>query len=58
MIAADEAIADSGLSFEGEEDKCGVIVSSGIGGISTIEKEYSKGLEKGFDRVSPYLYHL
>ena len=54
MIAADEAIADSGLSFEGEEDKCGVIVSSGIGGISTIEKEYSKGLEKGFDRVSPY----
>ena len=54
MIAADEAMADSGLNTEGEEDRCGVIVSSGIGGIGTIEKEYSKALEKGFDRVSPY----
>lgn len=54
VIAADEAIADSGLNVEGEEDKCGVIVSSGIGGINTIEAEFSKGEEKGFDRVSPY----
>ena len=54
MIAADEAMADPGLNTEGEEDRCGVIVSSGIGGIGTIEKEYSKALEKGFDRVSPY----
>lgn len=58
MIAADEAIADSGLSFEGEEDKCGVIVSSGIGGISTIEKEYSKGLEKALTEYHHILYHL
>lgn len=54
MVAADEAMADANLNVEGEEDRCGVIVSSGIGGIGTIEKEYSKAEEKGFDRVSPY----
>lgn len=55
LVAADEAVADAGISFEGEEDRCAVIVSSGIGGIVTITKENDKGNEKGFDRVSPYL---
>ena len=54
QIAADEAVKDAGISFEGEEDDFGVIVSSGIGGLTTIEEEYRKGMEKGFDRVSPY----
>lgn len=54
QIAANEAIKDAGISFEGEEDDFGVIVSSGIGGLTTIEEEYRKGMEKGFDRVSPY----
>ena len=51
LVAADEAVADAGISFEGEEDRCAVIVSSGIGGIVTITKENDKGNEKGFDRV-------
>lgn len=55
LIASDEAMADSGIAVEGEEDRCGVIVSSGIGGIETICREFEKGQEKGFDRVSPYL---
>lgn len=55
LVAADQAVADAGISFEGEEDRCAVIVSSGIGGITTITKENDKGNEKGFDRVSPYL---
>lgn len=55
MVAAHQAMADSGLNMEVEDaTRCGVIVSSGIGGLSTIESEHSKGLEKGFDRVSPY----
>lgn len=53
-IAAEEAVKDAGISFEGEEDEFGVIVSSGIGGLPTIESEHVKGMEKGFDRVSPY----
>lgn len=55
LVAADQAVTDAGISFEGEEDRCAVIVSSGIGGITTITKENDKGNEKGFDRVSPYL---
>ena len=55
MVAAAQAMQDSGLQMENEDaTRCGVIVSSGIGGLNTIETEHSKGLEKGFDRVSPY----
>ena len=55
MVAAAQAMEDSGLNMETEDAaRCGVIVSSGIGGLSTIESEHSRGLEKGFDRVSPH----
>ena len=55
MIAAKEAMEDSGLD-PGKEDtnRCGVLVSSGIGGLPTIETEHAKGLEKGFNRISPF----
>ena len=39
---------------EAEADRCGVIVSSGIGGLSITEAEHDKGKEKGWDRVSPF----
>ena len=32
----------------------GVIISSGIGGLSTIEEEHTKALQRGFERVSPF----
>lgn len=54
VIAANEAVNDAQISFEKDSDRCGVIVSSGIGGLGTIEIEHSKGKEKGFDRISPY----
>lgn len=55
MVAAHEAMQDSGLVMENEDaTRCGVIVSSGIGGLNTIESEHTKGEQKGFDRVSPY----
>lgn len=51
IIAAKEAIEDSGLDFEKENlDKIGVIFSAGIGGIKTFEEEvgyYAKNKEKG-----------
>ena len=55
MAAAKEAVADSGLDLA-SDDPCrrGVIVSSGIGGLDVHESEHTKGLEKGFDRVSPF----
>jgi len=55
IAAAKEAVDDSGLSFDGEDmERYGVMVSSGIGGLGTIQKECERGNEKGFDRVSPH----
>lgn len=55
LIAAREAFQDSGLKMEEEDaNEMGVIISSGIGGLKTIEEEDKKGAEKGYDRVSPY----
>ena len=56
MVAADEAVKDSGLDLEAEDsEKIAVIVGSGIGGIGTIEREHTKLMEKGPSRVTPYL---
>ena len=55
MAAAQEAVADSGVDLEGlDRTRCGVILSSGIGGIGMAEREQTRCLEKGFDRVNPY----
>ena len=55
MVSAREALADSGLNPEAEDlDRCGVIVSSGIGGLSITETEHDRGLARGWDRVSPF----
>lgn len=55
LAAAGEAMADSGLDMEKEDAlRCGIIFSSGIGGLGTIQNECTRGLEKGFDRVSPH----
>ena len=52
--AAAEAIKDSGIDCEAEAENIGVIVSSGIGGLPTIEEQHSRGEEKGMEKVSPY----
>lgn len=54
MLAAEEAVLDSGIRGSLPEEEIGVIVSSGIGGLKTIEEEHSKALSKGFERVSPF----
>ncbi|HBZ42220.1 MAG TPA: beta-ketoacyl-[acyl-carrier-protein] synthase II [Erysipelotrichaceae bacterium] len=55
LVAAREAYADSNLaSAEFDRTRFGVIVSSGIGGLGTIEAEHTKLLERGADRISPY----
>lgn len=54
VAAAQEAFRQSGLDMTKEDRRrCGVCVSSGIGGLDIIEREHSKGLKRGFDRVSP-----
>lgn len=54
-VAAKEAMSDSALDMTVENpDRCGCIVSSGIGGLSTIATEHGKGETKGYKFVSPY----
>ena len=55
VVAAAEALADSGLDLAAEDaSRIGVIVSSGIGGLPTIEAEHTRGQQRGFEKVSPY----
>src|SRR5258706_8377971 len=54
--AADMAIRDAGLDkAKLDPDRVGVIVGSGIGGLSTIEEEHIVLRDKGARRVSPFL---
>ena len=56
LIAAEEAILQSGIKDTNEYDvsRIGVIISSGIGALDTIEVEHSRGLNHGYERVSPF----
>ncbi|MBN1526057.1 MAG: beta-ketoacyl-ACP synthase II [Candidatus Omnitrophica bacterium] len=60
VAAAKMAIADSKIDLDKtDRNRAGVMVGSGIGGLHTIEKEYTQylalGHEKGPDRISPFL---
>lgn len=54
VIASKEAMKDSGISEENTDmTRVGAIISSGIGGLNTIEEQNRNLLEKGPDRISP-----
>lgn len=55
MAAAKMALADCGLDLEKtNRDRFGVLVSSGIGGLKTLEDQHANLLAKGPSRVSPF----
>ena len=54
MVAADEAVKDSNIDLDKiDKNRFGVVIGSGIGGLSTIEKENSNLNQKGPNRVAP-----
>ncbi len=56
MAATLEALAQSGLVInELNRDRIGVLIGTGIGGISTLLNEVETMRERGADRVSPFL---
>ncbi|HEX2957525.1 MAG TPA: beta-ketoacyl-ACP synthase II [Chitinispirillaceae bacterium] len=56
IVAAIQAVKDSGLDLSSVNlDRVGTIVSSGIGGLITLENEHTKLIQKGPNRVSPFL---
>lgn len=55
MAAAKMAMGDSGIDLEKtNRERFGVIVSSGIGGLKTLEDQHSIVVTKGPSRVSPF----
>jgi 3-oxoacyl-[acyl-carrier-protein] synthase II len=56
VAAAREALADSGLHIDqANSDQIGVIIGSGVGGLSTLSEQIRVLHEKGPRRVSPFL---
>ena len=56
IAASIQAIKNSGINTEKIDlNRAGVIIGSGIGGINTLCNEHTKLIEKGPDRVSPFL---
>jgi 3-oxoacyl-[acyl-carrier-protein] synthase II len=55
MVAAIDAVNDSGLDFSNEDPyRAGVIIGSGIGGLTEIEAQVERLLMKGPDKVSAF----
>lgn len=56
MVAAIEAVKDSGLDFSKEDPfRSGVIIGSGIGGLNEFEDQHGTYLAKGPGRIGPFV---
>lgn len=56
VAAAEEAVADSGLTIEAEQAPgVGVLLGVALGGLSSLEEHHRQLLEKGPSRQSPYM---
>ncbi|MCI8422776.1 MAG: beta-ketoacyl-ACP synthase II [Lawsonibacter sp.] len=62
LVAAGEAMADSGLETkegltlsEAKRERCGVLISSGIGGFQTVADAHARGEQRGYDSLSPFM---
>lgn len=56
IAAAQEALGQSGLQInEANRDRVGVVIGTGIGGITTMLENYEVLRERGPERVSPFL---
>ena len=56
VAASQEAVDDSGLRVNGDDDatRIGVFIGSGIGGFGVIEREHEKFLKGGPGKISPF----
>ncbi|MCC6581325.1 MAG: beta-ketoacyl-ACP synthase II [Phycisphaeraceae bacterium] len=56
LSASIDAVKDAGIDFAKEDVwRCGAIIGTGIGGIEEFETGYRKMIDKGPDRVSPFM---
>lgn len=55
LVAGIKSLEDSGLDLEKiDKNRVGVYISSGIGGLGTIEKEKERGMKNGYEKISPF----
>jgi 3-oxoacyl-[acyl-carrier-protein] synthase II len=56
VVATLEALSSANLSIDdGNRDRIGVLIGTGIGGIGTLVEQTMTYIEKGPDRISPFL---
>lgn len=55
LAAASLAVEDAGGEMPGAPERSGVVIGSGIGGLTTIEREHEALIEGGPRRVSPFM---
>lgn len=56
VVAADEAVADAGLKVEESDARhVGVLLGVALGGLASLEHHHALLLEKGPERMSPYM---
>jgi 3-oxoacyl-[acyl-carrier-protein] synthase II len=56
LACSKQAVTDAGLDFEKlNKQRAGVLVGSGIGGLTTLEEQHITFLRKGPSRVSPFM---
>ncbi|MCP4684831.1 MAG: beta-ketoacyl-ACP synthase II [bacterium] len=55
IAASEEALKDSGMDLDAvDKDRIGVVIGSGIGGITAFETQHGKLMKSGPGRVSPF----
>jgi len=54
VAAADQALAQAG-AIEADPTRCGTMIGTGVGGITTLEQQIGVHRERGARRVSPFL---
>jgi 3-oxoacyl-[acyl-carrier-protein] synthase II len=56
LAASLSAVKDSGLEFSKEDPyRCGVIIGSGIGGLSEFEEQHTRMMQGGPGKISPFV---
>jgi 3-oxoacyl-[acyl-carrier-protein] synthase II len=56
LVAAISAVSDSGVDFSREDlYRCGVILGSGIGGLTEFEEQHTRFMQGGPGKISPFV---
>lgn len=56
VVAAIQAVEDAGLKFDGfDQTRVGVVIGSGMGGLTELETQHNILINKGPSRISPFM---